>query len=250
MSQAVRQAGVRRYDFDSDRLDFSCLVGCQVKLYSQQFPGRELQTKILSATENKLLAESGTRFDAVDNLVNQQMVVLQFPYRGEQISVRAQYRRSSGGRCYFILGERVTPLSQRRFHRVYLTSIVRLATYPLAARGTRDLSELRWMETSAINISSGGLAVEVPSVLDEDVHLLMNVDLESLPLPKMLLGKVRHCWPLENLHFHAGVEFVTREAACRLFSPAVMRRLPASLFAYRGSDREKLNRVINSMELK
>jgi len=250
MPRLVQPTGVSNYDVSCGMLDSSCLVGCQIKLFSQQFPGRELRTKILSAADNKLLAESGTRFDAIDNLVNQQMLVLQFPYRGENISVRAQYRRNSGGRCYFILGDRVTPLSQRRFRRVNLVSVVRMATYPLVARGTKELGDLRWMETNSINISSGGLAIEVPSLLEEDVHLLMNIELNNLPLPKMMLGKVRHCWPLEDLHFQVGVEFITREYACRLFSPAVMRRLPAALFAYRGSDREKLNRVITSFELK
>jgi len=250
MPEIAKTPGIRRYDFESGRLDLSCLVGCQIKLYSQQFPGRDLRTKILSAADNQLEAESGTRFDAIDNLVNQQKLVLQFPYRGEEISVRAQLRRGSGGRCYFILDERVTPLSQRRFYRMALVSTVRMATYPLLARGTKDLGKLRWMETKSINISSGGLALEVPSVLDEDVHLLMNVELEDLPLPKMLIGRVRHCWPLDSLHFQAGVEFVTRETACRLFPAATMRRLPASLFAYRGSDREQLNRVITKLESK
>ncbi len=250
MSPVAEKTNIRRYDFDSGKLDVSCLVGCQVRLYSQQFPGRELRTKILSVTDNQLLADSGTRFDAIDNLVNQQMLVLQFPYRGENISVRARYRRSTGGRCYFVLDDRVTPLSQRRFHRLALASTVRLATYPMVARGAKDLGKLRWIETKSINISSGGLAIEVPSVLEEDVHLLVNVESEELPLPKMLLGKVRHCWSLESPAFHAGVEFITREIACRLFSPDIIRRLPASLFAYRGSDREKLNRAIAKLESK
>jgi hypothetical protein len=240
----------RQYDFASEKLDVSCLVGCEIKLFSPQFPGRELRTKILSATDNQLQAESGSRFDVIDNLVNQQTVVLQFPYRGEEISVKAQLRRTEGGRCHFILGDKATPLSQRRFYRVDLVSTVRMATYPLLARGTRDLGKLRWMETKSINLSSGGLAIEVPSVLDEDVYLLINVELEDLPLPKIMLGKVRHCWPLDSLRYHAGVEFVTREIACRLFSPATMRQLPASLFAYRGLDREKLNRVIAGLESK
>ena len=250
MAPSEVQTGNRSYDFDSERLDFSCLVGCEIKLFSQQFPGRELRTKILSATDNQLQAESGSRFDAIDNLVNQQKVVLQFRYRGEEISVRARCRRTDGGRCYFLLDERATPLSQRRFYRVDLVSTVRMAAYPLLTRGSKDLGKLRWLETTSINLSSGGLAVEVPSVLDEDVHLLINVDLENLPLPKMLLGKVRHCWPLENLHYQVGVEFVTREIACRLFPPATMRQLPASLFSYRGLDREKLNRFISKIEVK
>lgn len=250
MTPVVKKPGIGRYDFECERLDVSCLVGCQIKLFSQQFPGRELRTKILSASDNQLEAESGTRFDAIDNLVNQQMLVLQFPYRGEEISVKAQYRRSLGGRCYLVLDERVTPLSQRRFHRLPIASPVRMATYPRLARGARDLGKLRWIETTSINISSGGLAIEVPSVLDEDVHLLMNVDVPRLPLPKIMLGRVRHCWSLDTLHYQAGVEFVTRETACRLFPPSTMRQLPTSLFAYRGSDRERLNRVLSSLEIK
>jgi hypothetical protein len=231
-----------RYDFEADRLDASMLVGHQITLFTQQLPGKPIYSKVLSVSDGQVLIEGGARFDIIQNLVSNQPVVVQFNYRGERLAVKSLLRRSTGGRCYLKLSSRITPLSQRRFRRWDMIRTARLATYPLLSFQHRQLDKLRWMETSTLNVSSGGALVAVPSVLEPEVFLLINMEMTELNFPQLVLGQVKHCVQLQDLQFHAGVEFVVRERARQLGAATRQQQLPPSLFAYTSTDRERLNR--------
>lgn len=230
--------------FDSSLLDTSLLVGHSVVLFTEQFPGRMLRSRVLSTSEGQVEIETGSKFDLIENLVNHQSVVLQFEYRGEEISVKALLKRSSGGRCFLKLEDEVTPLQQRRFVRRPFSVPVRLAAFPKVTFRPAALNRLRWMATDTVNISSGGTMVVVPAVLHRDVLLMMNLEVEPLTFPKLLLGRVRHCFQAENQYYHVGVEFVTSDEARRMFPPAKSRELPPSIFSYSREDRDQLNRQI------
>ncbi|MBU0983196.1 MAG: PilZ domain-containing protein [candidate division Zixibacteria bacterium] len=225
-------------------LDYSVLVGRSIRIYSRQFAGQALESKVLSVTDGRLLVESGVRHQQIGCLVNNQTTVLRFEYKGQEIAVRAQLQRTAGGRCYFRLSQDVAPLAQRRFQRRDLPFAVRLATFPRAGYRHRNLANLRWLQTELVNFSSGGVLVDVPAVLSVDVMLLMNIEAPMLDLPQLLLGQVRHCHPTEDLHFRAGVEFVVRETCRKIFSVDQMRAFPSSLFAYTSRDREVLNKKL------
>ena len=235
-------AGSQR--FAVTRLDTSELVGRSVIIFTEQFPGRMLRSRVLSTANGQVELDSGSRFAAIENLVNHQQVILQFAYRGQEISVKAQLKRSSGGRCFLQMGDEVTPLSQRRFYRAHMTVPVRLAAYPKVVFRPTELSRLRWIQTETVNISSGGSLLEVPTLLQKDVLLMLNLDFKRIALPQLLLGRVRHCFPTEQQAFQVGVEFVVRDDAQRLFGNSRRRQLPPSVFAYTRSDRELLNRRI------
>ncbi len=241
---------IEKYDFRVDNLDLSRLVGFQLRLYSQQFPGREMTARIVAAAGRSLTAESGRGHRALDNLVNQQKVILQFSYQGQEISIRARLRRSDGGRCSFDLEDTATPLFQRRFHRVDLAAKITLAPFPAGGILNRKLGKLRWMETDSVNFSAGGILVNVPAPLDPAARLLLNIDQEHFDFPQLLLVKVRHSYMADDIHCRAGVEFVTRELSQRIFSPFQMKELPSVLFSYGSTRREQLNRAIRDWDLK
>jgi hypothetical protein len=247
MTEAEAKAATSQC-FSLGRLDTSEMVGRSVVLFTEQFPGRMLKSRVLSAASGQVELDSGARFAAIENLVNHQEVVLQFVYRGQEISVKSQLRRSAGGRCFLQMDGQVLPLSQRRFHRAHISVPVRLAAYPQVSFRRTDLSRLRWIKTDTINISSGGSLLEVPSLLQADVLLMLNLDLERIPLPQLLLGRVRHCFATDTQAFHAGVEFVVRDDARRLFSPSRRRELPTAIFNYSRADREVLNRRIKELD--
>ncbi|MBD3257617.1 hypothetical protein GF377_04230 [candidate division GN15 bacterium] len=234
--------------FEADRLDMSELVGRAVVLFAEQFPGRMLRSRVLSTANRELEIDSGAKFDLIENLVTNQQIVLQFSYRGEEISVKAQLRRSAGGRCFLRLYDDVTPLSQRRFVRKPISVKVKLAAYPSVTFRPTDLSRLRWISTDSVNISSGGTMVVVPSMLQKDVLLMMNVDMQGLPFPKLILAKVRHCFQTDSQYYHAGVEYIISDEARRMFSQGKRQQLPASLFSYSREQRERLNREILELD--
>ena len=234
--------------FDSDRLDTSELVGHQIVLFTEQFPGRLVRSRVISASGSQMEIDSGPKFNLIENLVNHQQVILQFSYRGEEISVRSQLRRSAGGRCFLVLEKEVTPLSQRRYFRRPMNIPVRLAAYPKVTFRPTDLSRLRWMQTDTINISSGGSLLVVPTILQEDVLLMVNLTVEQVEMPALVMARVRHCFQSETQQYHAGIEFLVRDEVQRMFAPTKRRELPASVFSYTRQDREIINRQLLELE--
>lgn len=237
-----------KYDVRVQSLDLSQLVGFQVRMFSKQFPAKDLYVRIGAAVGRRLVAESTQRNEVIDNLVNHQTVVLQFPYRGEEITVRAKLQKSGGGRCAFDLEEKATPLSQRRFHRVNLKHKINLAPFPATGVLGRKLDKLRWMETDLVNFSAGGALLTVPTVLHETVRLIISVQPAEFEFPPLVLAKVRHGYQYDDLNCRAGIEFVTREQAERMLSPFQVAEMPPVLFSYPSQRRDNLNRVIQELD--
>jgi len=232
------------YDFDATRLDLSQLVGFELRIFSDQFPGKELHTKATAVSDRQIHVESGQRFGSLENLVNHQTVVVQFQYRGQEISVKANFQRSNGGRCVLMLGETVTPLRQRRFYRIPMSVTVRLANYPVVGFSQKKLNQLRWIETSSLNFSSGGLMVILPSPLDKSSRLLLNVNPHDIDFPALVLGRVCHCFQGEDLQYRIGIEFITSETVRRTIPPSRISGLPPALFSYDSAVREEVNRIV------
>lgn len=235
-------------DFETGRLDMSDLVGCTIKIFSEQVPGKELTGEVIVATDNEITIAGGRRHQLIENLVNGQKVVLQFSYRGQEISVKAKLKRTEGGQNHFIFDDVVTPLSQRRFTRLAIAKPVRLAVLPLTGFLKGNLAKLRWMETNLVNFSSGGVLATVPSSLVKETCLILNIVLEKFVFPKMILGWVRHCYHKKEDEFRIGVEFMLDDEAKHHFSSAVMRSLPRSMFTYTRADRDKLNKELAESE--
>jgi hypothetical protein len=230
--------------FEMLRLDLAELVGREIRLYTEQVPGKELRSKVLAVQDRQLQIFSGGPTSLIENLVNNQNVVLQCMYRGEELAVRAKLRRAGGGKCYLYLEEKVTPLRQRRFRRVTLTRPVRLAVFPMNQPVRSGLGQLRWMATETLNFSSGGSMVALPSVLDRRTCLLVSMDLQDLSFPSLILCQVCHAHQADTGPFHTGLEFVTREMSSRAMPPERRRDLPGAVFDYSAEEREKLNRTI------
>ncbi len=226
-------------------LDLSVLVGHEVSLYSDQFPGKPLRGRVLSCQDKQMVLDGGSRADALGNLVANQTVVLQFTYKGEAISLKAQLRKGTGGRCYFVLEDRVTPLSQRKFRRIDLHRLVRLAPFPKATFfAARTLAQLRWIETEMINFSSGGVLLSLPSFLERDVYLLVHIVLKGNVFPNLILAQVRHCFADEEGKFKGGLEFLVKEQCEKLLPPSTRKALPLAVFSYSAINREKLNKML------
>ncbi len=238
------------YDFAVKQLDVSALVGRNIDVYSHQFPGKPLSSKVVAVTEEQLLVESGGHHDTIDNLVNRQEVVIQFPYRGQVIAVKAVVKRTVGGHCSLLLADHATPLTQRRFRRVPMDLTVRMAPYPVIGSRKTSLERLRWLESETINFSGGGVLVKVPSMLSSNVFLLMNIDFDIYEFPSLVLCKVCHCHQYDDRHFQAGVEFVLKGTLEKMFSEVHRKTMPPCLFQYTAMQRAELNKQLIDWDTK
>jgi hypothetical protein len=232
--------------FESMRLDLSQLVGNDVNIYSEQIPGKKLVTRVMAVNCQQVQINQAGEAGLIENLVNNQKIIIQFTYRSQEIAVRAQLKKSAGGRCYLILEEKVIPLMQRKYHRVGLVRPVKLAAFPLATFSTRNIARLRWLQLETINFSSGGILLGTSSYIEKGVHLLMNIDVDEPLLPPLVLGQVRHCYQGIENSYKAGVEFVVREKGTRMFADEAKRKLPPAIFEYTSVNREKLNKIVKA----
>ncbi len=231
--------------FETQLLNVSDLVGREMKLYSEQLPGKELTCKVL-AVQERTLNIGATGSTLLDSLVNRQHVIVQFPYKGEDVSIRAQLRRTEGGRCFLQLEEKVVPLTRRRWRRFNIIRPVRLAAFPRISTNNSSIAKLRWIGTDTVNFSSGGALVTVPSLLDKDICLIMNVELAGeVPFPSLVLAQVRHCYQPEAGPFSVGVEFITREIGKTMFSPLRLRDLPPVILEYSQRHRNELDKALS-----
>lgn len=229
------------------QLDLSRLVGHTIKVFSDQMPGREMVTKVLACAAQELQVNNSGSDGLLKNLVNKKPVVLQFPYKGQAISVRATLKRGQGGRCYFELSKQVMPLSQRRFYRVRLVGPVNLAPVPSATVARLDVSRLRWMRTDTVNFSSGGVMLNMSSFVQEGVCMLLHVDVPGADLlPDLLLAQVRHCHQVDFALYKIGVEFLVRESCRKRLSANRLRQLPPVTLTYSVRNREQLNNTVRA----
>jgi hypothetical protein len=225
-------------------LDLAELVGRTVTLFSEQFPGRPLRSRVMAARDGEVSIDRSGTDGRIDNLVSNQEVVMKFEYHGQAVATQAMLKRRQGGQCHIVIGERVVPLSKRKYRRMDLRCRVRLAALPRTQLQPRKLSELRWVETDTINLSSGGTLVTMNSYLEPGVYVVINIDLGHLGFPLLLAGCVRHCFQRSDGEYCAGIEFIIQEKREDHFSSTSLRQLPNNLFRYSDSDRRALNREI------
>ncbi|MFZ5979243.1 MAG: hypothetical protein ACOYVF_01290 [Candidatus Zixiibacteriota bacterium] len=238
-----------RLGFDSFRLELSLLVGQEMFVYSEQFPGIALAARVQSVKDRELQVSQSGPDDRLENLIENQQIILQFPYRGQKIAVKALFKKCSGGRGYMTLDEKVVPLSQRKFRRVGMINTVKLAAFPLNAFNSRNILRLRWKETRTINFSSGGVLLNSAAFLEQGTYMLLNIDVPETLFPPLVLGRVCHCSPAMETSFRTGLEFIVKERGEQLVSAADRKHLPPVIFTYTSVDREKLNKLIKAGKL-
>jgi hypothetical protein len=233
---------------DSRQLNLSGLVGREISVFSTQYPGKELKTKVLAYAGDEIQINAAGGDGRIGSLVGPQTVTIRFIYKGEEVSVRADVKRSQGGRCFLRLDRKVVPLSRRRFHRVRMESNVSLAAYPTASFKAVDIKKLRWVQTRTINFSSGGAMIPLGNYLQPDVLLLMHIDLEDPLLPEFVLARVCHCYQTELNQYIIGVEFIVRENWERRPDREKLVALPRAVFSYTAVSRARLNQKVIEMD--
>jgi len=247
MDAKVDEKEYEKIAIDSIELDMSSLVGREIMLLAEQFPGKRLTCKILSANQEMITVDRSGSGGLINDLISNQSLFVQFCYKGQRVSVKGMIKRSSGGRCILLLDKKVVPLLRRRFMRIHVVSNVKLALHPEKITGPSQLKRLRWMETELRNISCGGALIEHSGCFNVGVFMLVNIDIHELPFPSLLVAQIRYCNHLGDGHFHAGVEFIVRDTYDKYFSTDVIKKFPAKVFEYSEKKRNDLNKQIISL---
>lgn len=231
---------------DSELIDLPSLVGREITLFSEQFPGVPLSSRVVQASNLTLLIDRSKNVDRFDVLINNQQVILQFSYRGEQVSITAVLKRKPNGSCSLLLGNKVLPLTPRRFRRYLIPRQIRLAVLQVIASRARILNKLRWMETSTINLSCGGLMLDMNCMFRNETALLINIEAQEFSIPKLLVAQVRHYHQDRDSNFKIGIEFLMKKESQICIKGSALSGLPPVVFEYDSDLRSEIDRKLSA----
>lgn len=231
-------------EFQMQHLDVSHLTGHSICLFSDQFPGKQINCRVANAKKSDIELNIEQSESVIANLVNNQTVVVLFPFDDQDIAVKAILRKKEGGRTVLHLDKKAMPLSQRNFERFKYSVNIKLATYPFVGSRPPNLTELHWIGTDSINLSGGGALIVLPGFLNEGVMVLLHLDAPSVTFPKILLGQIRHCYQLAESRHVAGVEFITKDIGQNIVPLNRKSILPASVFEFTNLERERIDREL------
>ena len=237
-------AAANEHCIGMDQVDLSSLVGHEITLFSEQFRGKPLVTRVVLVANGVLSVDRSGAGGMVDSLIGNQKAVVQFVYKGQRISVDAMLKRTAGGKCSLILGEKLVPLSRRQFRRFDLNRPVKCAVMSAVDRDISRLSKLRWLETDSINFSSGGVLICLPKNVTSQSYVLLNIDLNDIEFPNLVIGQVRYSYPIDSFRFNVGIEFIVSDLKDRHFAPSAIKRLPEAVFEYDSNRRRELNKEL------
>ncbi len=215
-----------------ERFDFSTLVGHKITIFTEQFPGKALESRVTVANGRSISIDRSGGSGLIDNLINDQKIVLQVRYKDEPVAMTATLKRTDGGGCRINLGDKVTPLLRRKWRRVPIACPVRLASIPVGGFTRNGLARLRWLETETINLSGGGAMIRFSSALEPPAHLFVNVNWPDLGFPALIVAQVRHSLVRETGRWNIGLKFIPREQRREHFPFDTIRQMPQPVFAY------------------
>ena len=225
----------------SKNVDFSELVGREIEMRAEQFPGKSLTSKVVSITGDNIIIDRSGSDELVDDMIHNQAVEVLVNYRGELIIFNSKIAVPSKGKLKIAVAEELFPVTNRKFERIEIHQDVKLTYFDDVSIITARLSKLKWIETKTINISGGGMLVEIPTNLTDDFYMILNLGLEGVELPDLMVGSVRHCRPALASLFHIGVEFITRECYRQKLPKSLVRNLPPQLFEFDNKSRDNLD---------
>ncbi len=226
--QVVQSTGV----ISSEQLDLSSLVGRNITIFSEQFPGNSLQSRVVMVNDNRLSIDRGKNHGKIDELINNQNIITQFDYKGEKISVSAVLKRTTSGKCTIILGDNVVPLTRRKFKRFIYSDSAKFAVIASNITSPSFTSRLKWRDSKIVNISCGGALLEASNLFMENTLLFINLPLKDLSLPHLIIVQVRYCYEWKANKFRIGVKFIINEEKMNHFDKKAINCLPPAVLEY------------------
>jgi c-di-GMP-binding flagellar brake protein YcgR len=213
-------------------IDYSRLVGREVKIRTEQFPGKLLSARVVAFTEKNLVIDRSGSSGLINDLINHQPVEVSFEYKGEPVVFSSKICIPRQGRLQIPIASDVRPQVRRQFLRLEVPSNIRLTFFDDTNISSVRLSKLKWLETNAINISGGGILIGLPLFFPKDNYMILHIDLSEIIIPQLMVGRIRHKQKGDNNLTNVGVELVIREDCSEKLPNSLLRNLPLKLFDF------------------
>lgn len=221
-------------------IDRSRLVGREIKIQTQQFPGRMLLAKVIGINGNNLVIDGSDPRRLKENLISNQAVEVHLDYKGEPVAFNSNIFVPGKGGFQIPIAQFIFPEVSREFPRFEIQKDVRLTYFDAGSISSARLSKHRWIETQTIDIGGGGVLLELPEKVSGHFYLILHLGLEGIDIPDLLVGRIRHCRPAMDGQFFAGVEFIVKEDYREKLPGSLIRNLPPVLFRFDDRTRSEL----------
>jgi len=231
----TKKAVISREDIDQ-----SALVGKELKIKTEQFPGRLLSTRIIGISGENLTIDRSGSSGFINQLIGNQNIEVYLDYKGEQVVFSSVLSKPKEGRIQIPLTGDIIPEVNRRFIRVELELDVRLTFFDNNGITSSRLNKLRWFKTKTVNVSGGGMLIEIPVSLSNEYFMILHLGLEKFDMPVLMIGDIRHSRAINN-NYYTGVEFIIRENHKKRLPKTLVRNLPDKLLTFNREKRENLN---------
>jgi len=232
----------RDITLDRANVDFSLLVGREVLLITEQFPGKALKTRVIGVKENNLVIDRSGSGGLVNQLICRQNIEVHFMYKDQPMVFHSTVSIPREGKIQIPIADDLNPKVRRKFIRYDYGNEIKLTYFDMAHIKNARLNKLKWMETGTLNISGGGMLVEIPTILTRDNYVIFNLGLEGFELPKLMVGRVRHCFRESQAGVRAGVEFLVKEELAETMPPFLIKSLSDKMLQFDAVMRMELTR--------
>jgi hypothetical protein len=140
----------------------------------------------------------------------------------------------------------ITPTSRRRFNRTKIQ--IRTGYAPVSnlrlSRG--QLANLNWKTCRTLDISAGGVLLQLPFQPPVKAHFLLNLEISGFEEPMFVFGQVQ--WGNGSDHdrsqYICGIRFVVKEMLDRHFSARAVSELPALVLGFTRNKQRELDRFL------
>ncbi len=220
-------------------IDQSALIGQDVRIKTEQFPGRLLDSRIVSVSGGNLVLDRSGSSGMINQLIGNQNIEVTLRYKGEQVVFSSLLSKPNEGRIQIPIATTIFPEVRRKFVRVQFGLDVRLAFFDNSGISSTRLSKLRWFKTETVNICGGGMLVEIPINLTNEFFMILHMELDGFDIPVLMLGDIRHC-QAENKNYYSGVEFIIKENYKKRLPGVLIRNLPPRIFTFDSIIRKNL----------
>ena len=230
---------VKKAVINGKDIDQSALIGQEVRIKTEQFPGRLLDSRIVSVSSGNLVLDRSGSSGMINQLIGNQNIEVTIKYKGEPVVFTSLLSKPNEGRIQIPIAATIIPEARRQFVRVQLGLDVRLAFFDDSGISSTRLSKLRWFKTETVNVCGGGMLVEIPVNLTNEFFMILHMELDGFDVPVLMLGDIRHC-RAKDKNFYSGVEFIIKENYKERLPGVLIRNLPSKIFTFDSTLRKNL----------
>jgi len=145
-----------------------------------------------------------------------------------------------------VIDGNIAPTSRRRYGRT--KSRIRTGYAPVSnlrlSRG--QLANLSWKTCHTMDVSAGGVLLQMPFQPPVKAHFLLNLDIPGFDGPLFVFGQVQ--WGGVSDHdrsqYVCGIKFVVTEMLDRHFSTRAVSELPALVLGFTRNKQKELDRLL------